>query len=619
MHGATESFYEAVTPKDTERRAFVMMAYDPPTDLPGQSLWGVLAMARALQRLSKYPMVLLSNTTKLPDGTDVAERLSRLNVIMVPVHEVEEPRQKAWTFQRWNIAFWKMQVWLLTDYDKVVWLDSDSIAYRSLDWIFDLEGTWAQRDDWFCRLKQPSVCSGLLSLKPSKETFQGLLDYASTSGERLDRGDQQLIEKYFREVVKEPIQLLDDVDAAFGQCVGTAATPDFTTPQPGSWWSVPAFVHKSGGWGDTNDNVYSNVCFSSNMTRQRYVIGGSVINVCHFHPLAAYWRLHFCEGAAVIGTSMPEVKTFCSDSCYYNGTNPDGTSCEKSKDWQISAVLEGTPSQRYPARLIPALAPIGEPVPELLEAPVTTTTIAPRTGLVRYHSFNMKTWNCGGKCPRGGCCAERDCAYQCHHSKAFKGACHGFKWNPSIWTCELLSEVEAAYSSEGGHSGKVFADTLFFNDARLPQAPFTLTATIRTSSQGDCLNILAWGDGEGSWMSAEFRVTLGDLLYGENPLPEPTTPGEVTWREVRSKGLRLADGAWHNVAVVREASGQVSLYANGQPVAVGHVAKEMPPKLMAMARTARISHSIDCVFDGDVTHVRIYDSALSAAMLRTAG
>jgi hypothetical protein len=317
------------------RFAFVTLAYDP----PGRSdhLWGVLALARAVQRLSSYPLVVLTNTTRFPDGTPVTEGFHKLNARVLPVHKVTRPSGRRFHFRAWNVAFWKLQIWQLTEYEKLVWLDADAILYRNMDWLFQREGMWAQRDDWFCKLNQPKVCSGIMLLRPNTSDFDGLM--------RLDAehpawasGDQQLISTYFSRIRGDPIHLLSDLEASFGQCLGRAPTPyrnkDGTAVR-GSW-STPSFVHKSGGWGDTDNNAYNNVCFSHRMARQVYVKDGRAINVCHFHPLGAYWRSLFCEATELLGVKLLEVAAFCSDSCWYRGIGPactalNGTDAGDSK------------------------------------------------------------------------------------------------------------------------------------------------------------------------------------------------------------------------------------------------------------------------------------------------
>jgi len=309
-------------PKKSDKRwAYVMLSYNPPGN--AEHLWGVVAVAGALRRLkSLYPLVLLTNTSKFPDGTDVAESLHKLNVIVQPVYEVDMPvkHQKRLMYQHWKIAYWKLQIWKLVQFEKLVWLDSDTILYRNIDWLFQRPWMWAQRDDWFCKLNMTKVCSGIMLLYPNSSDFVGLLQHAEVMDDLSD-GDQQLISSYFAVKRKKAINLLSDLEAAFGQCIGKPPTPYINTDGSKVWgiWNMPSFVHKSGGWGNTNDNLYSNVCFMPNITMQLYTVGSSTLNMCQFHPLGPFWRRLFCDAIAVIGVRIDAFEAFCDDECWYHG------------------------------------------------------------------------------------------------------------------------------------------------------------------------------------------------------------------------------------------------------------------------------------------------------------
>jgi len=309
----------------SSRWAFVMMAHDAPHDTE-EHLWGVLPVARALQRLSSYPLIVLTNKTHFQDGTDVTRNLRKLNAIVHPIREVDMPAKLAAhkMTPTWKVAYWKLQIWTLLDYEKLIWLDSDAIIFRSIDWLFERDWMWAQRDDWFCKLNQTGVCSGIMLAFPNLADFNGLLQYARTK-HSLPGGDQQLISEYFART-NRPINLLSDLEASFGQCLGKAPTPYLNPDRTPVWgvWSVPSFVHKSGGWENTNNNVYNNVCFSINMTRQHYRVGKTVVNVCQFHPLGSYWRDLYCDAAAQLRLRLVDVGAYCNDDCWYRGLQPPG-------------------------------------------------------------------------------------------------------------------------------------------------------------------------------------------------------------------------------------------------------------------------------------------------------
>merc|ERR1719362_2429139 len=106
-------------------------------------------------------------------------------------------------------------------------------------------------------------------LHPSEDDFNGLLKYFKEIGGTLQHGDQELIELYFKNVRKRPVQLLSPLEATFGHCLGSVSPSRSVRDQVLSgWWSIPAFVHKSGGWGNVAAHRYTNVCFSHDVGRQ---------------------------------------------------------------------------------------------------------------------------------------------------------------------------------------------------------------------------------------------------------------------------------------------------------------------------------------------------------------
>jgi len=325
--------------------------------------------------------------------------------------------------------------------------------------------------------------------------------------------------------------------------------------------------------------------------------------VCHLHPLGAYWRALFCEASSMVGAHLSEVMTFCSDSCYYTGLGLDGTACEDNQAWQLTTPLSAT-LQRYPPSLMFHLAPQGRPALDEAQDPFPALA---QKGYVNYQSLDMSTWSCRGACTGGGCCNQEDCEWQCLHNAQMKGGwCDEARFVPSSMHCQMFGTVKAVYSSRGGRSGVVFSESLAYPGAELPKAPFSILARIRSESKASCQDIIAWGDGQGSWKSIEFRLTTGNLLYGE--------AGNDGWNEVASHGLKLADGAWHHVAVVRRANREVVIYVDGTKVARGSVG-EYVEDILPMARSARMSHSPGCIFDGDIGHLDIYDFEVQPTLL----
>lgn len=288
---------------------------------------GVLAMARALQRLSSYPLVVLTNESAFPDGTQVVDGLGKLNAQVIPLQVVEMPHhlKRNLTDGHREVAWWKLQIWELTQFEKLIWMDSDAILSRSIDWLFERPWMWAQQDDWLCERNVPKVCSGIMLMYPNRTDYEGLLAFANAQTD-LPNGDQQLISDYFSSVHKKPINFLSDVEASFGHCLGKTPSPYINPDKTSVWgvWGTPTFSHKSGGWRNTRDE-HSNLCFQHLVAHQLFRVGTLTFNVCHYHPLGSYWRNLLCESAVKLELRMPEVIMFCDDECWHLGKAPDGS------------------------------------------------------------------------------------------------------------------------------------------------------------------------------------------------------------------------------------------------------------------------------------------------------
>jgi hypothetical protein len=322
---------------DTTRPwAFVTMAYDDPgaglyaAPRPQPYLLSVLPLARALQRLSSFPLVLLTRASHFPDGTPVAEGFRGLNVRIHPLYAVT-PANSA---RGATVAFWKMQIWTLTQFEKLIWLDTDSALYRSLDWLFERPGMWAQRDDPQCDgSAADKLSTGVMLLFPNVDDYHGLLNYTKHVADISDGGGE-LIRRYFAEVRKMPIQLLSNIDASYGSCIASGSTPYNNYKGEAVWgrWNTPAFVHKSGGaWDGSTDGTFSNMCFSHVLPRQYYRVGNTTVNLCQFYSLGAYWRNLFCDAVAYVGIRIIDVDEYCSNDCWYGrygGRDPGADTCQ---------------------------------------------------------------------------------------------------------------------------------------------------------------------------------------------------------------------------------------------------------------------------------------------------
>mmetsp|Transcript_991 Transcript_991/g.2572 ORF Transcript_991/g.2572 Transcript_991/m.2572 type:complete len:442 (-) Transcript_991:63-1388(-) len=290
--------------------AFVQLAY-------GVQIWRCMAMGRALQRVSQYPLVLLTNSTTLQDGTDLKQKLQRLNMHLLPVHAVSVPSTASsqWSTDQ-QLGFWKLQILRLTQFRRVILLDTDSTLTRSIDWLFDREPVWAQRDSRDCASPEimggedlGKLSTGILLVEPSEDTYRSVLQYAEGSAtDWWTRGHEGLIQDYFKYEVNQPVQFLEPSDAAFGMCLGSIPGLPYAERGP---WDMPAFVHMSSS---------ENECFDFNMEAQLQIVDGELINVCHYHPLGTWWRSLFCGALNITQIVDPVASNFCDDHVWYNMT-----------------------------------------------------------------------------------------------------------------------------------------------------------------------------------------------------------------------------------------------------------------------------------------------------------
>ncbi|XP_052861546.1 mucin-2 isoform X5 [Anopheles cruzii] len=100
-----------------------------------------------------------------------------------------------------GITFTKLHCWRLTQYEKCVFLDADTLVLRNCDELFEREELSAAPDiGW-----PDCFNSGVYVFRPSLETFASLLQFAVTNGS-FDGGDQGLLNAYFSDWAHKDIQ-----------------------------------------------------------------------------------------------------------------------------------------------------------------------------------------------------------------------------------------------------------------------------------------------------------------------------------------------------------------------------------------------------------------------------
>jgi glycogenin glucosyltransferase len=91
-----------------------------------------------------------------------------------------------------GITFTKLHCWRLTQYEKCVFLDADTLVLKNCDELFEREELSASPDvGW-----PDCFNTGVFVYKPSLETYTKLIEFATTKGS-FDGGDQGLLNQFF--------------------------------------------------------------------------------------------------------------------------------------------------------------------------------------------------------------------------------------------------------------------------------------------------------------------------------------------------------------------------------------------------------------------------------------
>jgi lipopolysaccharide biosynthesis glycosyltransferase len=102
-------------------------------------------------------------------------------------------------FPRFEHAFVKLRAWQLTDFDKVVLLDADTLVLKNVDELFERPELSAAPD----MLLPDHFNSGVMVLRPSEDTFQRMVR-SLVSAENYDGGDQGFLNTFFSDWYSGP-------------------------------------------------------------------------------------------------------------------------------------------------------------------------------------------------------------------------------------------------------------------------------------------------------------------------------------------------------------------------------------------------------------------------------
>lgn len=175
-------------------------------------LKGVIALNRALKEVaSVYPLYCMLSASVKGEVVKSLEAEKIASIYLPQSHLTEDGGLKEGNFSHWSYTFDKLQMWGLTQFEKIIFLDSDMLILRNIDSLFDEQPFAAVaagyssclREDWL------NLNSGLLVVEPSEAVLQDMMDLApKVIREFIARnefvGDQDVIKRYCAGWNKKP-------------------------------------------------------------------------------------------------------------------------------------------------------------------------------------------------------------------------------------------------------------------------------------------------------------------------------------------------------------------------------------------------------------------------------
>ncbi|CAA6664979.1 unnamed protein product [Spirodela intermedia] len=126
---------------------------------------GAIVLAHSIRRSGSRRDLVLLHDKSLSDAKRRALAAAGWKLRMIK--RIRNPHAKKFTYNEYNYS--KLRLWLLTDYDKVVFVDADAAVLRNVDHLFEMPEMSAAGNDGVL------FNSGVMVIEPSNATFSVLM------------------------------------------------------------------------------------------------------------------------------------------------------------------------------------------------------------------------------------------------------------------------------------------------------------------------------------------------------------------------------------------------------------------------------------------------------------
>ncbi|XP_051151021.1 UDP-glucuronate:xylan alpha-glucuronosyltransferase 2-like isoform X2 [Andrographis paniculata] len=164
--GINEAVNDVVSKRKTSETTSQRQAYATVLHSTEAYVCGAIVLAQSLRQTGTRRDLVLLLDAAISEPKRVA--LSRAGWKIRLIKRIRNPKAEKKSYNEYNYS--KFRLWQLTDYDKVVFIDSDIVVLRSLDGLFDFPQMSATGNDgWIFN-------SGVMVIEPSNCTFRTLMN-----------------------------------------------------------------------------------------------------------------------------------------------------------------------------------------------------------------------------------------------------------------------------------------------------------------------------------------------------------------------------------------------------------------------------------------------------------
>jgi len=151
---------------------------------------GVLVLGKSLDASGSTKDRLVLCTSDVSESA--RQRLRDRGWKVTEVEPIANPSPENVLYPRFANVFTKLRVWQVPGYDRLVYLDADTLILKNVDDLFERH-TFAAGPDFFL---PDRFNSGVMVLDPSEKTFASMMDRLASVGS-YDGGDQGFLNIYF--------------------------------------------------------------------------------------------------------------------------------------------------------------------------------------------------------------------------------------------------------------------------------------------------------------------------------------------------------------------------------------------------------------------------------------